>query len=147
MIRRDLIDDGHRGLPIACAPYSEACIANFKVTSALDRPLPTRLRIVDNEEKQLHRGESQVVPTPTGLETAWKKRQETGMARFQITFTTGTIIYPPKEFEGRHDDAKKFAEAQLEHYPAGTRYHIRMWRMDPVCPIWVPCDDPDFKEC
>jgi hypothetical protein len=69
------------------------------------------------------------------------------MARYQISFTTGTVIYPPKEFEGSYTDAKKFAEAQLDHHAPGTRYHIRIWRMDPVYPTWVPCDEQGFPEC
>ena len=69
------------------------------------------------------------------------------MARFQISFTYGMVMYPPAELEGTYADAKKLAETQLEKYAPGTRYHIRIWRRDPVYPAWVPCDDPDFKEC
>ncbi len=49
------------------------------------------------------------------------------MARFQISFTTGMAIHPPKEFEGSYPEAKKFVEAELEHYLCGTRYHIQVW--------------------
>ena len=70
-----------------------------------------------------------------------------GMARFQINFTKGTVIYPPQESEGSYADAKGFAEAQVEHYASGTQYHIRIWRTDPVFSNWAPCDDQDFREC
>jgi len=69
------------------------------------------------------------------------------MARFQINFTTGIIIHPPKEFGGSYEEAKVFAEKECEHYPPGTRYHISKWRFDPVCPVLVSCDDQDFKSC
>ena len=69
------------------------------------------------------------------------------MARFQISFTTGMAIHPPREFEGSYLEAKKFAEAELEHYASGTRYHIQIWRMDPGFPAWVPCNDKDFPDC
>ena len=52
-----------------------------------------------------------------------------------------------QEFEGSCADVKGFAEAQLEHYASGTRYHIRIWRTDPVFSSWAPCDDQDFREC
>jgi hypothetical protein len=80
---------------------------------------------------------------------AWlrKAQQVTRMARFQISFTTGTSVHPPKEIEGSYAHAKKFAKAQLALYPPGTRYHMRVWREDPVLPVWAPCDDQDFKEC
>lgn len=69
------------------------------------------------------------------------------MARFQINFTTGMVIHPPKEFEGSFAEAKTLAEAELEYYPPGTRHHIRIWRMDPGIPGWAPCDDEDFRDC
>jgi hypothetical protein len=69
------------------------------------------------------------------------------MARFQISFTTGIVIYPPKEFEGSYVEAKVFAEAELGHYPPGTRHHIRIWRADPGFPGWAPCDDKDWLAC
>jgi hypothetical protein len=69
------------------------------------------------------------------------------MARFQISFTMGTVIYPAIELEGGYSDAKEWAEARIGHYPPGTRYHIRIWRQDPAFPAWAPCDDPNFPEC
>ncbi len=69
------------------------------------------------------------------------------MPRFQINFTTGTDIHPPKEFDGSYEEAKKFAEGQLGSYPSGTRYHLRIWRTDPSYPAWAPCDDKDFQSC
>ena len=75
------------------------------------------------------------------------EKQESGMARFQINLIIGMAIHPPVEFEGSYADARKLAEAQLEDYAPGTRYHIRIWRRDPVYPAWVPCGDPDFQEC
>jgi hypothetical protein len=46
-----------------------------------------------------------------------------------------------------YDVAIEFSEKQREHYPADTRYHIRKLRMDAVLPVWVSCDDEDFKGC
>lgn len=76
-----------------------------------------------------------------------KKGQGDRVARFQINFTSGVIVYPPEEFEGSYPDAKKFAEAQLERYPPGTRYHVRIRGKDPLYPTWAPCDDENFPEC
>jgi hypothetical protein len=84
---------------------------------------------------------------PTARQLAGKGNTEEDIARFQITFTTGMVIHPAKEFEGSYEEAKESAEAELEQYLPGTRHHIRIWRMDPGTLGWAPCDDEDFREC
>lgn len=88
-----------------------------------------------------------VANTPPAKTSAGESELRMRMARFQINFTSGIIMYPPEEIEGSYNDAKEFAESRLKDYAPGTRYHIRMWRMDPLYPNWVPCDDPDFLSC